>query len=249
MKTSIVALMVGALLTGSVTAAEINVQAAASLSDVLKEIASGYEAASGDKLQFNFGASSALARQIEAGAPADVFFSADEAKLDALEKKGLILADTRKSLLSNVLVVVVAADAPFVPKEVNDLAKTEITKLALAEPQTVPAGIYAREYLQKRGLWEMVREKVVPTENVRAALAAVASGNAQAGIVYKTDALGSPKVKIAIEVPAAEGPEISYPLAVLKASKVPDRARKFAEYLRSQTAQTIFKKFGFIVPN
>ncbi len=176
--------------------------AAASLTDAMKEIGAAYEKESGDKLQFNFGASNMLARQIEEGAPADVFFSADEAKMDALEKKDLLLPGTRRSLLSNSLVIVVAADSGMSPKSAADLAKPEYKKLALAEPRSVPAGIYAREYLEKLGLWEAVKEKVVPTENVRAALAAVESGNVDAGIVYKTDALISKKVKVRSKSPA-----------------------------------------------
>jgi molybdate transport system substrate-binding protein len=210
-----------------------------------QEIAAAYGKQSGDKLQFNFGASSMLARQIEEGAPADLFFSADEAKMDALEKKDLLLPGTRRSLRSNSLVLVVPADASAVPKSAADLVKPEFKKIALAEPQTVPAGIYAREYLQKLGLWDAVKEKVVPTENVRAALAAVESGNVEVGIVYKTDSLISKKVKVAVEIPAAEGPKISYPIAVLKSSKQPERAKKFAEYLAGPTPRSVFEKFGF----
>lgn len=228
-------------------AAELTVHAAASLTDALKEIGAAYEKESGDKLQFNFGASSMLARQIEQGAPADLFFSADEAKMDALEKKDLLLPGTRRSLLSNLLVIVVAADATTVPKSASDLTKAEYKKIALAEPQTVPAGIYAREYLQKAGLWDAVKERIVPTENVRAALAAVESGNVEAGIVYKTDSLISKKVKVAVEISAADGPKISYPIGVLKSSKEPERAKKFAEYLAGPKARSIFEKFGFIV--
>ena len=240
-------LLLSLLISTSISAAELAVHAAASLTDAMKEIAVAYEKESGDKLQFNFGASNMLARQIEEGAPADLFFSADEAKMDALEKKALLLPGTRRSLLSNSLVIVVAADATSVPKSVTDLTKAEYKKLALAEPQTVPAGIYAREYLQKVGLWDAIKEKVVPTENVRAALAAVESGNVDAGIIYKTDSLISKKVKIAVEILAAEGPKISYPVAVLKSSKEPERAKKFAEYLAGPKARAIFAKFGFIV--
>ena len=221
--------------------------AAASLADAVKEVGAAYEKETGDKLLFNFGASSLLARQIEQGAPGDLFFSADEAKMDALEGKGMLLSGTRHSLLSNLLVIVVAADATAAPKAVADLTKPEYRKLALAEPQSVPAGIYAREYLQKMGLWDALKERIVPTENVRAALAAVESGNVEAGFVYKTDSLISKKVKVAVEISAAEGPKISYPLAVLKSSKAPDRAKKFAEYLGGATARAIFEKFGFIV--
>ncbi|MEY2529068.1 MAG: molybdate transport system substrate-binding protein, partial [Verrucomicrobiota bacterium] len=130
-------------------------------------------------------------------------------------------------------------------KSASDLTKPEYRKLALAETQTVPAGIYAREYLQKLGLWDRVKDKVVPAENVRAALAAVESGNVEAGIVYKTDALTSKKVKIAVEIPAAEGPKISYPVAVLKSSRESERAKIFVDYLSGPAAGSIFEKFGF----
>jgi molybdate transport system substrate-binding protein len=238
-------LLLGFVIAANVSGAELTVHAAASLVDAMKEIGPAYEKQSGDKLQFNFGASSLLARQIEQGAPADLFFSADEAKMDDLDKKNLLQPATRRSLLSNVLVIVVAADSTAAPKSAADLTKAAIRKLALAETQTVPAGIYAREYLQKLGLWDKVKEKVVPAENVRAALAAVESGNVEAGIVYKTDALTSTKVKIAFEIPAAEGPKISYPVAVLKSSKETERAKIFVDYLAGPAAGSIFEKFGF----
>jgi len=231
----------------SLSAAELDVYAAASLTDVMKEIAIAYGTQSGDHLQFNFGASNLLERQIEEGGPADVFLSADEAKMDLLEKKNLLLPGTRRALLSNLLVIVVANDAKTMPASAADLAKPDYQKLALADPQLVPAGIYAREYLQKLGLWESVKAKVVPTENVRGALAAVEAGNANAGIVYKTDALISKKVKVAVEIPVGEGPKISYPIAVTKSSSEPERAKKFAEYLTSPAARTLFEKFGFTV--
>jgi molybdate transport system substrate-binding protein len=234
------------LLAVSARGAELNLYAAASLADALQAIAKAYEPASGDKLRFNLAASSALALQIKQGAPADLFFSADEAKLDDLAKTGLLADGTRKTLLSNTLVIVVNADGGPAIAAPADLAKPTIRRLALAEPQTVPAGIYAKEYLQKIDLWRKVIDKVVPTENVRACLAAVESGNVDAGIVYKTDALISRKVKIACEISAAEGPKISYPLAVLKASKNPDSARKFAAYLASPEAQAVFRRFGFL---
>lgn len=240
-------LLTAAIVATSVLAhaAELSVFAAASLKDALAEIGAAYEKESGDKVVFNFGASNALARQIEQGAPADVFFSADEAKVDALEKKGLLLPETRRSVLTNTLVIVVAADAGAAPKSAADLAKPEFRKLALAETATVPAGIYARGYLEKLGLWTAVKDKVVPTENVRAALAAVEAGNCGAGIVYKTDALISKRVKVAVEIPATEGPRISYPLAVVKDSKQPEPAKKFAGHLAGPAARAVFEKFGF----
>ena len=227
-------------------AAELNVFAAASLSDALKELTPTYEAKSGDKLRFNLGASSALARQIKEGAPADLFFSADGAKMDDLAQAGLIAPDTRVTLLSNTLVIVVNATDGAKVATPADLATAAVRRLALAEPQSVPAGIYAKAYLLKLGLWPQVADKVVPTENVRACLAAVESGNVEAGIVYKTDALISKKVQIAFEVPAAEGPKIAYLLAVTADAKHADAARRLAAFLASAEAQAVFAKYGFL---
>jgi len=233
--------------TTLVHAVEVTVFAAASLTDSLKEIAAAYEKQSGDKVVFNFGASSFLARQIEEGAPADIFFSADEAKMDGLEQKGLIFKETRKSRLSNSLVIVVASEKGASIASPKDLATDSIKRLALAEPKTVPAGIYAKEYLQKQKLWPAVEAKVVPTENVRAALSAVEAGNAEVGIVYKTDAAISKKVKIAYQVPANDSPAISYPMALVKETEEPEAAKRFLKHLDSDEAGRVFEKFGFIV--
>jgi molybdate transport system substrate-binding protein len=235
------------LLTANLRAAEITVFAAASLTDSLKQIAAAYEKTSGDKIIFNFAASSTLARQIEEGAPADIFFSADEAKMDRLEKKGLILKETRKSRLSNSLVVIVAADSSLQISSAKDLAGDKVKRIALADPKTVPAGIYAKTYLEKMKLWPAIEPKVVPTDNVRAALAAVESGNVEAGMVYTTDAAVSKKVKVAYPVPRADSPDISYPMAVVKESKQPEAAKRFIQYLDSEAAAKVFAKFGFIV--
>lgn len=236
-----------AILAGRVLAAEINLFAAASLADSLKEIAGTYQKESGDKIIFNFGASSLLARQIEEGAPADLFFSADEAKMDGLEKKGLIVKETRKSRLGNSLAIVVTKDSALAISSAKDLAGEKVKRLALAEPKTVPAGIYAKEYLTKQNLWAALEPKLVPTENVRAALAAVESGNVDAGIVYQTDAAISKKVKVALAIPAVEGPKISYPLALVKDSKQPDAAKKFLAYLEAKAAGEVFRNYGFVV--
>lgn len=229
-----------------VAAGEIQLFAAASLTDALQEIAAAYEKKSGDRVLLNLSASSALARQIQAGAPADLFFSADEAKMDTLEKNGLLLKGTRRSLLSNTLVVVVPADSRLAIRSARDLAASGVRALALADPQSVPAGLYAREYLESVKLWDQVAGKVVPTENVRAALAAVEAGNVEAGIVYRTDARISRKVKIAFEAPVAEGPKISYPLAILAASRKQAAARKLLAYLESPAALEVFRRYGFL---
>jgi molybdate transport system substrate-binding protein len=228
-------------------AAELNVFAAASLTDAMHEISDAYEKGGGDHILLNLGASSTLARQIQEGAPADLFLSADEAKMDSLEKGKHLLTGTRKSVLSNTLVVVVPNDSTLKISSMKDLAAPNIRAIALAEPQTVPAGIYAKEHLRKLGLWSKVIDRVVPTENVRAALAAVESGNVDAGIVYKTDAQISKKVRVAYEVPRAEGPVISYPFAALAESKQPEAARKFLAYLESPEALAVFRKYGFLI--
>jgi molybdate transport system substrate-binding protein len=230
-------------------AATITVFAAASLTDGLGEIARNYQTKTGDKIEFNFAASSLLERQIEEGAPADIFFSADEAKMDALEKKGLVEKKTRRSRLSNSLVIVVAAGSPLSIQSPKDLTAEKIGHVALADPQSVPAGIYAREYLNKIHLWEKIAPKVVPMGNVRAALAAVESGDAEAGIVYKTDAAISKKVRVAFAVPRQDGPKISYPMAVMKEAGDPKAARAFLEYLDSDAAGRVFERFGFILDN
>ena len=231
----------------SLSAATLHVFAAASLTDSLKEIAAAYEKQTGDKIMFNFGASSFLARQIEEGAPADIFFSADEAKMDGLEKKGLIVKETRISRLSNALVIVVTSDSALRIQSAADLAGPTVKRLALADPKTVPAGIYAREYLKRAGLWTVIEPKVIPTDNVRAALAAVESGNVDAGMVYKTDAAISRRVRIAYAIPAKESQDISYPVAVLKESKHLDAARRFLKHLGSDEAGRVFQNSGFIV--
>ena len=230
-----------------IEAVEITVFAAASLTDALKQVATAYQKRSPDKILFNFAASSTLARQIEEGARADIFFSADEARMNALENKGLILKETRTSRLSNSLVIVVAAEGGAAIDNPQDLATQKVRRLALAEPKTVPAGIYAQEYLRKKNLWRSVESKVVPTENVRAALAAVEAGNAEAGIVYKTDASISKRVKVACEIPAKDGPDISYPMAIVSGSKQAESARKFLQFLASAEAGEIFKMFGFVL--
>lgn len=228
----------------AVRAEEVSVFAAASLTDALQETARSWEGATGHKVVFNLGASSDLARQIKAGGPADIFFSADEAQMDGLEKEGLVRAADRVDLLSNTLVVVVPADSGAKVAQASDLTSFKV--LALADPQAVPAGVYARTWLESRGLWSRLEKKVVPALNVRAALAAVESANADAGIVYKTDALVSKRVRIAFEVPRAEGPAIVYPLAQVATSSEP-AAAAFVRHLQSPEARTVFAKFGFLV--
>lgn len=225
----------------------VRVSAAASLGDVLKAINVEFEKQAAIKVELNLGASNALARQIEEGAPTDVFFSADLAKMEALEKNGRIVTVTKESQLSNALVVVVPDDSTLQVKAGADLGSDAVKKVAVGDPKAVPAGIYAKEWLTRLGLWAAVEPKLVPTESVRAALAAVEAGNVEAGIVYRTDAGISRKVKIAYQVPASEGPQITYPMALVKDAAHPDEAKQYLEFLDSKEAVALFEKFGFIV--
>ena len=231
----------------SAWADEILVSAAASLTDVLKEISNGYQSKSKHTVKFNFGPSNGLARQIEEGAPADIFFSADLPQMDTLDKNGRLEPGTRKNLLSNQLVIIVPADSKLVLSSPKDLLKADVKKIALAEPSSVPVGVYTSKYLTDEGLWEQVKSKVVPVQDVRATLASVESANVEAGFVYKTDAAVSKKVKIVYEVPIDKGPRITYPVAVVKESKRKDASHDFMNYLQSPVNRDVFKKYGFVV--
>ena len=179
-------------------------------------------------------------------APADIFFSADEARMDELQKAGLIITETRRDLLSNSLVIVVPNDSKLTIASLDELL-TKAQKIAIADPRAVPAGIYTKEYLSGLGLWDKLESRMVPTENVRAALAAVESGNVDAGFVYKTDANISKKVKIAFTVPVEKGPAIRYPIAILKEAKDKNAAGGFLRFLESESGRKLFERYGFIV--
>jgi molybdate transport system substrate-binding protein len=228
-------------------AEEILVSAAASLTDVLKEIAAAYQAKSKHMVKFNFGPSNGLARQIEEGASADIFFSADLSQMDSLDKNGRLEPGTRKNLLSNQLVIIVPADSKVAISSPKDLLKAEVKRIALAEPSSVPVGVYSSKYLADEGLWNQVKPKIVPVQDVRATLAAVESGNVEAGFVYKTDAAISKKVRISYEVPIDKGPKITYPVAIVKESKRKEAAREFMNYVQSPAAKDAFKRYGFVV--
>lgn len=225
--------------------ATLQVHAAASLSDALTEIATLYERETGTVIRFNFGGSSMLERQIVEGAPGDIFLSADEAKMDLLADEGLIVSSTRTPLLSNALVVIVPRDEPVGPAGTAVLLRAK--RIAIAEPESVPAGIYARKYLERAGLWEKLRGRMVPTDNVRGALAAVEAGNVDAAIVYRTDALISKQVRVAAELTDRNAVPISYPVAVLSHSAHLAEARRFLNYLRGAEARAVFVKYGFVV--
>ncbi|HUR82403.1 MAG TPA: molybdate ABC transporter substrate-binding protein [Thermoanaerobaculia bacterium] len=229
-------LLLALLVAANLHAAEVRVLAAASLTDVLQDIAKQYQKSAYDQIVFSFGASNLLARQIEAGAPADLFLSADERSMSRVKTIAKV------NMLTNSLVVVVPADGHTM-KTSRDLLKMKT--IALAEPSSVPAGIYAREWLESQKLWTAIAPRVVPTDNVRSALAAVAAGNADAAIVYKTDAMVSKKVRVTYR--ATNGPRIVYPFALLKDAKQPQAARRFLNYLKGPSARAIFVRHGFDV--
>ena len=233
--------------TSAAKAETVMVFAAASLTDALKVAAKQFEEKSHDKIEFNFAASSLLARQIEEGAPADIFFSADETQMDMLEKNKLIVASTRQDRLSNALVVIVPVESTLQINSASDLTNAAISKIALGNPAGVPGGVYAKIWLTKKGVWDDIKSKIVPTENVRGVLAAVASSDVDAGVVYQTDAIISKRVKTAYQVPSVDNPDIRYPMAVLKESKQQKAAKDFVKFLASEDAAQIFESFGFVI--
>ena len=223
---------------------EILVFAAASTSEVMNDLGREFRDASGDTVRFSFGASRDLARQIRAGAPADVFVSADAETVDGLIADKLAQASDRRRLASNRLVVIVPKASPFGIAQPGDLPKAP--HLALGDPAVVPSGTYAKKWLERSGLWESVQEHVVPTLDVRAALAAVESGRAEAGVVYATDASTSDRVRIAFEVARDAAPEIVYVAARLSRSTAPT-ANSFLDFLSGAEGRRAFARRGFVV--
>lgn len=228
---------------------ELLVHAATSARDALLALEADYEREQGLDLVFNFGGSGDLARQIEAAGAADVFLSADELEMDRLEAAGLLVPGTRTALLSNRLVVVEPADEPspfeppFAPAQ---LVRPAIRRLSLGETESVPVGRYARAWLEGLGLWSELSGRVLPAVDARAALAAVESGGAQAGIVYGSDAARSTRVRLVHAVPLAEGPRIVYPLAVVGGRPAEREARALVAFLASPRARQAFEQAGFV---
>ena len=237
-----------ALLPLPAFAADVTVFAAASLADALKEIAANYKKASGKEVALSLAASSQLARQIEGSSGADIFISADLDWMDYLDRKGLIARDTRENLLGNRLVLVAARQAkvnlPIAPH--FDLAGAlKGGRLAMADPQSVPAGKYGRAALTALGVWNSVAGHIANAENVRAALAFVARGEAPLGIVYETDSKADPNVKMVGVFPENTHPPILYPVALVKDAR--PQARSFLSYLSAPASRAVFEKDGFTV--
>jgi molybdate transport system substrate-binding protein len=236
------------VLAGPLRAEGLLVFAAASLSDPLQALGASYQRQSGVPLSFNFGASNLLARQILEGAPADLFASADETQMDRLQARGLVAASGRRDLLSNLLVTVALKDSPLKVSTAAGLADPAVSRIAVADPRAVPNGVYARQYFKRIGLWQRLSGKVIPTENVRASLQAVESGNVDAAVVYQSDALTSRKVRVLFQVAQRQGPRILYPFAVLRESAHAEAARRFLDYLATDQSLAVFLAAGFLKP-
>jgi molybdate transport system substrate-binding protein len=219
--------------------------AAMSLRVPLLEARSLVEEAAGSAITFNFGASDNLARQILAARQADLFLSADQLQMDRVERAGLVEPGTRIAFLSNRLVVIVPVHSALDVARPEDLTSPEIGRLCVPNPSGVPAGVYARGWLEGAGLWDRIEDRVVPALDVRAALAAVESGGVQAGIIYRTDAALSRKVRVVYEVPAADGPEILYAAAAISGRRALPQARSILEILRGEEARSVFESYGF----
>ncbi|MEI9996001.1 MAG: molybdate ABC transporter substrate-binding protein [Rhizomicrobium sp.] len=228
--------------------AGITVFAAASLTDALGDVGKAYKAKTGNDVVFSFAASSVLAKQIEASGGADAFLSADTDWMDYLDKKGLIAPGTRKTLLGNHLVLVAPADqavAIVIAPHFDLLGALKGGKLAVADPASVPAGKYAKAALTQLGVWDSVSGQLAPGENVRAALAYVARGEAPLGIVYTTDALAEKKVHIVATFPDGTHAPIVYPATLVKDGK--PEAQAFLAFLSGPEARAIFEKDGFVI--
>jgi len=229
----------------------ITVSAAISLKDALDELGPIFQVqqhrkngGSGTAVTFNYGGSGTLARQIEQGAPVDVFFSAAEKQMDELAAQGLIVADTRRDLVGNALVLIAPAQSTAL-HSFQDLSNAAVKTIALGETSTVPAGMYARQTLEHLGLFASVEKKIVYAKDVRAVLTYVETGNADAGLVYQTDANTSTKVRVVAVAPADSHDPILYPAAVLRDAKDKAAAHAFLEFLQGSDARAVFQKYGF----
>jgi molybdate transport system substrate-binding protein len=229
----------------------ITVSAAISLKDALDELGPIFQVqqhrkngGSGTAVTFNYGGSGTLARQIEQGAPVDVFFSAAEKQMDELAAQELIATDTRRDLVGNALVLIAPAQSTAL-HSFQDLSNAAVKTIALGETSTVPAGMYARQTLEHLGLFASVEKKIVYAKDVRAVLTYVETGNADAGLVYQTDANTSPRVRVIAVAPADSHDPILYPAAVLRDAKDKAAARAFVEFLQGPDARAVFQKYGF----
>lgn len=234
----------------SPAAIELVVSAALSVQEAMKEVQTAYqELAPEVAITYNFGPAGSLAQQIEQGAPTDIFLSASKKWMDDLEEKGEILPDSRQDLLLNSLVAIVPADKDLSVASFNDFATDKVSKIALGEPDSVPAGQYAQETLTSLNLFDAVQSKLVFGKDVRQVLSYVETGNVDVGLVYATDAKTSERVRIIATADAETHSPIVYPIGIVADSDRAEAARAFLEFLSSDAAADIFENYGFTMAN
>jgi len=249
-KALVVAVAASMLVASGAIAQEVTLSVAISLKEATEDLGRIFMASHpGVTLRYNFGASGDLQKQIEAGAPVDVFLSAAQRQMDDLEKQKLIVASTRRAFARNVLVVVKPASSTLDISKPNDLLELKVAHIAIGNPRTVPAGQYAEESLRALGLWDRVQPKLVFAENVRQVLDYVARGEVEAGFVYATDAATRAQgVKEAFRAPEDSYRPVVYPGAVVAASKQPALAQAFLDLLASPQGRGVLGRFGFQPP-
>lgn len=224
----------------------LTVSAAASLTDAMKEIKDLYAKEKPNvSITLNLESSGALQQQIEQGAPADVFMSAAPKQIDALQGKGLLLDGSRKDLLQNKIVLVVPSGSTAGIADFKDLTGSQVKKIAIGEPKSVPAGQYASEVFTFLNISDKLKDKLVLAKDVRQVLTYVETGEVDAGIVFLTDAKTSSKVKVVSEASESSHSKVIYPAAIIKSSKNVDAAKDFMVFLSSNQAKSVFEKYGF----
>ena len=225
----------------------LTVAAAASLTDVAKELQTVYSTKHPNvTIAYTLAASGTLQQQIEQGAPVDLFISAGKSQMDALEQKGLIVTATRKNVVGNELVLVAGKDSKLTA--FDGLKDATVKKIAIGTPESVPAGQYAKDTLTTLGMWDQLQPKFIQAKDVRSVLNYVETGEVDAGLVYRTDAATSDKVKIVAAAPAGSSKPIIYPMAIIASSKHQQEAQQFEDFLASAEAAQLFEKYGFTKP-
>lgn len=243
---SILFLITGCVSQKQETKVELHISAAASLTDVMKELAADYQKIHPEaEIKFNFGSSGALQQAIENGGEADLFFSAAQKQMDALDKAGELADGTRKDLLFNEVVLIVPKDSVKDIHSFADIKTEKVSHIALGEPKGVPVGQYAEEIFQAMNMLDQAKAKAAYASDVRQVLAWVESGEADCGIVYATDAAISDKVQVAAKAPAGSHQPIIYPAAILKSSSQKDMAKDFLAFVSSKDSAAVFQKYGF----
>ena len=245
---SLLAGVAGCKAASPLPAFDLNVSAASSLTDALTEINTLYMQKNKNiTIVANYAASGTLQKQIEQGAPADVFISAGAKQMQALQDEGLLLDGTRQNLLTNKVVLVVPIDSTLTMADFTGLTGASVQKIAIGDPESVPAGTYAKQAFDQLGIYDQIQSKLILCSDVKQVLSYVEAGNVDAGIVYATDAAISKKVKVVANAPAEVNAKVVYPLAAIKATKYADAARAYIAFLTTPEAKAIFEKYGFVV--